>query len=303
MFLAVSTICLCNVDQISIKITPVDEDNSERILPNAKVTLLVGRKVEIENGKILQIPEGPLLIEAEQIRSIKNNTCEVIHYYLKEADEVDDNNSSVFFFESFDSIVSLYYKATAEGYFPTFRKALPGPGTGLVKGDIYPVAALLSKKSEDHIISRFQKTMEFKSPFSKEKSDPPSMIVSIPENSVSKATKCYIKQILSSAVSMPLEFHSMIESPALLIYPYDLEFEKPIQIKAKPLRTLPEKNAQYVYSIIRLVPGEYGCKLLSEEPAKSSIINNNEYIEYNVQKGGMYYAIMWTPRNKGKDAK
>lgn len=276
--------------KITFKIGAVEEQNNDLIIPHADIKIIIGKDKDVENNIIHKITDGVLW--AEKVTTSTKDKFKITHYYIKNPDEIDDKGVKIFYFDNIENSY-IYYIAEADGYYPTFRKsffASPAPAYPL--GTFLPVALELAKKGPERIISRFPQEIKL-SPHNNDKVDN-EVIITIPEDSVIKATSCHIDALFSSAISMPLFFSSWIESPAVVIYPYDLKFEKSITVKTKPLRKMPK--GYLALSVIRIIPGDiYASNISGANPVKYT---KDGYIEFSINQGGMYYAISWQTDKK-----
>lgn len=274
---------------ISFQLIPCDSKNKQ-IVPNAKINLIIGKQMEVSTNTLFKPMEKEILLYAEEITPLTKDNYRITHYYIINPDLITDKFYHIFNFDNLENVNSIYVKATAFGYYPTYRKLILGSVESLNKGDIFPYTVALCKTGEEKILSRF--SQEFKID--------DTTIVKIPNDAVKSAVSFWIDKP-GAAASMPLCFNHFIESEPILIYPYDLEFQKPINITAKPLRQ--KIGVKYALSIARYVPGELYAEIISNDKVKYI---ENDLIEFQVNKGGLYYAVFWSPNffdKKGENTK
>lgn len=303
IFLLLALVYAQDNDYLTITIFPKEMLEggvlSEDIPQGADIHLIVGRKIEVNNG-IPFYPEEEKVLWAEQITTSTANKHTIIHYYQKKTDKIDEKLVHYFYIRNTANLTALCYSAECPGYYPIFRHVMVGEPKGLTKGDQFPVIACFNKIGPERTIIQSPKTIKFQSKMYDMKEWVPSMIVSIPENAVESPIKCHIDQIDNAGISMPVVFRSWIESNALIVYPYDIEFIKPITVKVrslrKPFKQPDGKIGNIAFSINRIEPNAFYGELISTEPSNVKPITEEGWLEYQIQKGGIYYAVLWSPQ-------
>lgn len=228
-------------------------------------------------------------------RSSDERSSAGLSVYLLRHPEFQSGDSAEFLFSA-DELSSyagpwMYIYAEASGYYSTCRRLPLNP-----QSEARSVAEL--RGYSGLLQSVTVQLVKMGAPFalsgkSEQRRLGDDATVDICEQAAQEGTSCTIDRMPGEALCVPLDLSMLINSTCgVAIYPYTLKFSRPVLVRLKPRRRARDGSFVAV-TPVRVIPENAFAEYPSASMARYTA---DGWIEFEVNAGGMYYAVDWAPR-------